>query len=41
MSGESQLRHIHALDFRECKNGMSEYVCKVCAEHYFQLEECP
>jgi hypothetical protein len=40
VSGDNQVRHIHGLDFVECKNGLAEYRCRQCAEVYFQIEEC-
>lgn len=37
---ESQIRHEHPLEYVECRNGLTEYVCTICAQVYWQVNEC-
>ncbi len=37
---ESQIRHPHPLNYVACHNGITEYVCPLCAECYYQYTEC-
>jgi hypothetical protein len=36
---ESQIRHPHPLDFVTTVNGVDEFVCRLCAEVYYQVRE--
>jgi len=38
---ESQIRHEHPLDYVECRNGLTEYICRLCALCFYQANECP
>lgn len=37
---ESQVQHQHPLDFVMTKDGLDEFVCRLCCECFYQVREC-